>query len=566
MSQNLNIENLSLAWCEVIIETLMQAGVRRVFFSPGYRDAPFAAAMLGKDLELISCMDERAAGYQALGASKFDLKPSALICTSGTAVANYLPAVIEASQEQIPLIIISCDRPPELVHGGANQTIAQHNILGSYAKESMALPCPEDSLTAPMLQSMVRGALQRSLSYPCGVAHLNVPLRGPLEPRAEPSQRFDDFTASKKYLGSDAISGLSLKEGEGHRIRLKDFIESAERGVLVIGRLPQNVDYDALKAFASELGWPVFADISSSLKFDLGQLPDAELPACKDFLESFKPDAILHLGKRLVSKYWDQFLSQKKSLPYMIVTHEYKEQNPAFTPCQQFQTQDYAFLGDVRCKGNSDDKLDLSSWCVKAQEVLDADQVLHFPSFANALVASETQSNIFIGNSSAIRAFDTWLFNVRRRELRVEVNRGASGIEGLVSTAIGLCFASGEPWDVVLGDVSMIHDLNALFQLAQLDLPLRIFVINNAGGQIFKKLPLGSYPEVMDPLISTPHSFKFKGICGDASIEYNEICSLLELKELIARPCVGPHFVEVQINAEDDLAFYKTIKELPHGD
>ena len=484
MNQATNIENLTVAWCDGIIETLLLAGAQRFFFSPGYRDAPFAAALKHRDVELVSCMDERAAGYLALGAAKHDGKPSVLICTSGTAVANYLPAVIEAAKEQIPLFIISCDRPPELIHVGANQTIEQGNILGSFAKTSLNLPCPEDNISAPMLNAMLRRALQRSLTYPYGVTHINVPLRGPLEPRVHNTKRLEEFLGSRPKVGFEPISRQGLATASGFAESLESFVSQTNKGILLVGRLPSGTDFSAIENFAECLGWPIYSDVSSSLKFSHSQLVDPELKAGQDFLEDYDCDGVIHIGKRLVSKYWDIYLSKNPEIPSFVVTNESDELNPSFGLQSVYRTESYKELARTwRFQGKTSSHM--GAWLELAQSHLDSETVLHFPSFANRYLRESECHNLFLGNSSAIRAFDTWQFGRLNRRLRIEVNRGVSGIEGLVSTAMGLCLASGEPWDVVLGDVSMIHDLNSLLQVSLLNLPLRIFVFNNRGGHIW---------------------------------------------------------------------------------
>ena len=156
------IDNLNISWCKLILDALVDAGVAHVFISPGYRDAPFAACLSQHEtLRATSCMDERSAAYLALGAAKASAKPSALICTSGTAVANYLPAVIEAHETSTAIVVVSCDRPPELIRSGANQTIDQNRILGSFAQAYLGLPCPEDEISANQVRAMVARTLEK---------------------------------------------------------------------------------------------------------------------------------------------------------------------------------------------------------------------------------------------------------------------------------------------------------------------------------------------------------------------------------------------------------------------
>ncbi|SME93565.1 2-succinyl-5-enolpyruvyl-6-hydroxy-3-cyclohexene-1-carboxylic-acid synthase [Pseudobacteriovorax antillogorgiicola] len=564
MKQANYTKNLSLAWCQVILDAVADTGASHVFMSPGYRDAPFAAVLQEHPrLTTVSCMDERASGYMALGAAKAHQRPAVLICTSGTAVANYLPAVIEAHKESIPLIVLSCDRPIELIHSGANQTIDQSQVLGAFLKDYLGLPSPEDQISAPTLRAMLTRSLEQGLIFPRGVVHINVPLRAPLEPQEYKTDRSQAFINSMASLRPTIIEGQSTREPKGKVGRLEDLIHRAERGLIILGRLDESADRVAIEELVRGLSWPCLADIGSSFKGHLDNLVDAELPQTQEWLETYQPDAVLHLGRHLVSKYWDIYLQKRPNLPYVVVSPEAGSQNPAFTAYTHIRSEDYQFLDGLALPEQKSATEGMRAWMENASELVARYPHLTLPGLAQLIMKHSHSQNLFLGNSSSIRAFDTWYFDSPQHVKRVDANRGASGIEGLVSTATGLALASGEAWDVVLGDVSMIHDLNSLFQLSISPAPLRVFLVNNNGGQIFRKLPLGQFPSVLNPLVTTPHEFNFQGVAQSAGLAYKVVETKDALLALLQKAPRAPELIEVPVKIEDDLELFDAIKTLP---
>ena len=198
-----------------------------------------------------------------------------------------------------------------------------------------------------------------------------------------------------------------------------------------------------------------------------------------------------------------------------------------------------------------------------ADDLVAKGQALTLPGIARIVMHESRQENLFLGNSSAIRAFETWYFgDLDSRFRRVEANRGASGIEGLLSTTLGLALETGDAWDLVIGDVSLIHDINALFQLHQMQLPVRVLLVNNFGGQIFRNLPIGQFQDTLDPLISTPHQYSFGGVAGSVGIYYSEVRTLETLREVVATPCTCPELIEIILDPEDDSKMMESLKSL----
>lgn len=524
--------NWNVLAASLLIASWRRLGVTSYFISPGYRDAPFIAALEAQPgLELVSCFDERAAAYQALGYAKAKGLPAVLVCTSGTAVANYYPAVIEASVEQVPLLVVSADRPFELVHAAAQQVIDQRQIFGRFAKSSLEFPLPSAGIRGRAWIDIARELLQTSLANPAGPVHINLPFALPLDPvpgREAPSEAYrlelERALAQLSPLPQGGRQNFSDPELEA---ALLADLRGAQRGLLVLGRLREASEKAAAARIAARLGWPCFADVSSGLKGTLEhEIIDLQHPPLRAAYEAYQPDCILHLGRRLLSRYFDEAIERHAPDRYWVLS---REQGP----------QDTAHLLQRR-----QHDISLETLATRLEGFAIAPQPSELPALSRALQASFAAINdefnfaavadavidlsprqghgLFLGNSTAIRAFDSWCYRPGPWP-RIEANRGVSGIEGLLSTTLGLARASKEPWTLVLGDISLMHDLNAVLSLKASPQPLIIVLVNNGGGRIFETLGIAAYPEVKDPWISTPHSFSFGGIATMAGLAY-ELC------------------------------------------
>ncbi len=555
--------NINIAWCQRLVDNLVGRGVQTFFVSPGYRDAPLIAALTNSaQARLVSCMDERVGAYMALGLAKATGCAAALVCTSGTAAANYLPAVIEAATEQIPMLVLSCDRPVELTFTGANQAIDHSSFFGSYGKDYMSLPTPEGSITPQALDALMSVAYRSCYNYPRGVVHINIPLRGRLEPVEEVHQKIKAFDERPIQILQQSPSILNPHEQEISRLE-KD-IAQARRGLLVIGRLHNRQDIRSIYEFSQKLNWPVYADINSSLALRMDRLVDLELPFGCQFLEHYKPDLVVQLGSHVTSKYLDLYFENRiESLSYRIFSQDVRGQNPAMTPALHIAVNHFTWLDTVKVKSARSEvqRGELHRFKAAAQDCIN-EAPLSMPWVAKELLKSG-HSQLFLGNSSTIRAFDTWVFQqCNSAHHQIFANRGASGIEGLLATAMGVAIGTRDWVDLVLGDVSMIHDLNSLLQLVQLDLPVRIFCLNNNGGGIFTKLPIGEFPKLLNPYIATPHSFDFSSFCQGAGLDYIKITDKKSWTFALNQPLDHPRFFEVVIPVDRDQMIYDTLKQL----
>lgn len=540
LTQNWNTFASSL-----LIHGLSRLGARGFFVSPGYRDAPLIAALQARpDLYVKSCPDERAGAYEALGFAKATRRPAVLVCTSGTAGANYLPAIIEAKTDQIPLLVITADRPFEMVFAGAQQVTDQRQLFGTFVKQSLDFPAPGPTMDLAAWLSYARMLVEISSEGRQGPVHLNLPFRLPLDP-VETSDRPTDsvLAEAQKLLQRLAVQPPITVESRLTPTVARDWVDdlrSAERGLIILGRIQGREEQRAAASLAASLGWPCYADITSGVKGRLdNELMDPTHPLLSQALEAYQPDVCLYLGRRPVTGFFDTYLQKVQPRAYWIFSPESTVQDPSHLPQRRQITVDITSLTKLWSGGPfvptpAHDAL----WQVSEQVRTTLAKPL-YQGFCFADVAQEIAAAIptrdhglFLGNSTAIRAFDSWCDLQGKRLPLVEANRGVNGIEGLVSTSLGLAAGSEHGWTVVLGDVSALHDLNSILALPQAAAPIILVVVNNRGGRIFEFLPIQAHGWVKDPLITTPHDFRFQGLAEMAGLSYELCTNRLSFRDL----------------------------------
>jgi 2-succinyl-5-enolpyruvyl-6-hydroxy-3-cyclohexene-1-carboxylate synthase len=540
LTQNWNTFASSL-----LVHGLSQLGIRGFFVSPGYRDAPLIAALQAcPDLYVKSCMDERAGAYEALGFAKATKRPAVLICTSGTAGANYLPAVIEARTDQIPLLLITADRPFEMVYAGAQQVIDQRQLFGSFVKKSLDFPSPGPSLDIAAWLSYLRMLVEISCEGRQGPVHLNLPFRLPLDP-VETSDRPND---EQRTLAQNLVERLNVQPETTQNTILApkvardwlDDLRSAERGLIILGRIHGREQQRAAAALAASLGWPCYADITSGVKGRLeNELMDPTHPVMTRALEKYQPDVCVYLGRRPVSGFFDNYFQKIQPRAYWVFTPEPTVQDPGHLPERRQVTVDLTTLAPLWSGAPFVPAPAHEALWQASERVRSALHMPLHPGFAFSDVAQEIAAavptrdhGIFLGNSTAIRAFDSWVDLQGKRLPLIEANRGVNGIEGLVATTLGLAAGTEHVWTLVLGDISALHDLNSILTLPKALAPIILVLVNNSGGRIFEFLPIQAHGWVKDPLITTPHDFRFQGLAEMAGLAYEHCTDRLRFRDL----------------------------------
>jgi 2-succinyl-5-enolpyruvyl-6-hydroxy-3-cyclohexene-1-carboxylate synthase len=506
-------------WARLLVDQLVKQGVRYFCLSPGSRNTPLLLAVAERsDVQTMVHFDERGMAFHALGVAKATGSPVVLITTSGTAVGNLLPALMEASAAFVPLIIVTADRPPELRDNGANQTTIQPQLFAHLVRWQGDVPAPECALSDHYMATTVAQAVYRSMYGHKGPVHLNVMLREPFFSNKPPLLPTDFTTHYESPIVIPATSTLE---------RWAERLSGIEKGLIVMGSLPSNGPRESLYKLAERLNWPILADVIS------GGRADGPSPHTIAYYESIikagidlKPDAILHFGDRLSRVVLDWIESISPSF-YGLITDHPSRHDPKHNITHRIQCSPEIFCSAILpyiCQTKN------SSWFEKWKEASTAvseNLDLFFskqPSFSEPgitrLLSSELRSNqaLFLSNSMPVRYADNFLFPAHSIG-PVFCNRGVSGIDGNIATAIGIAQGARMPVVALLGDLAALHDINSLAQLKQSAYPVIFLVLNNGGGGIFSFLPVAE-KKGFEKYIATAHDLDFENAARLFDVPY----------------------------------------------
>lgn len=514
---------------------LSEAGVRQVVISPGSRSTPLAL-MLHRHpaFQTYLDVDERSAGFFALGLSKATGAAVGLVCTSGSAAANYLPAICEAEATNLPLVVMTTDRPAELQGVGAPQAMDQHALYGDHVKAMVDLALPEATpalLNYAHWQAVKLTSL--ALTRPQGPVHLNLPLREPLLPSAalpSPSGPSSQVLPVTHHVDLTPLRAVLQ-----------------QRGLIIVGEERTPAEATQLAHLAETLGWPVVGDPLTNLAATatpnyLGQadlLFQAALPM---------PEVILRFGRLPVTKPVMQWL-RAHPLPTILVENgaKYQDQlHQATWVLDQTVTEFVAAVANLNLTAPAPDWLIQWQACQKqaAQLVASvADQGLNHSTVAQGLPAWLHDQDLFVANSNAIRLVDR-LALTKTANVRIFGNRGVNGIDGLVSTVAGLAAGRQRPVTLLIGDLALFHDMNGLAMLRRYQLPVTIVLLNNNGGGIFNFLAQRHLPAAdFTALFQTPQDLDFARVAALYDFTYHHPQTPAALQACLNQP--GQHLIEV---------------------
>ena len=616
----MNAPNRSTLWGRIVVEELAAGGLAGVCVAPGSRSTPLTLAFADHpDVTVYSHLDERSAGFFALGRSRRTGEPTALVCTSGTAVANFHPAVIEADRGRVPLVVLTADRPPELRESGANQTIDQRDIYGDAVRWSVDLCAPTtDERTLRSLRTTVSRALTKSQMAPPGPVHLNCPFRKPLEPtpdagdvpvdsdqsvaRRDPSssgaERDEGSTGAERDSGSSGAEDTHAASGEKRNSRssdteygqdgafvdahlgrpsadpttvsaIADALVTADRPMIVAGPTDPATSTaessgpswaESVADLAGAVGAPVLADPLSGLRFDPA-VADAVVPGGYDAyveIPEFEPDVVLSVGHAPTSQSLQSIIERSDARRY-VVDAGGAWHDPTFTATDHVvsdpvdlverlastvESTGGGSIGGGSTEGDSTEKPGVSEtndqrpgWLDRFEtaetivdDVLasttseDANDTAPFEGAILEAVFARTPdpSTVFVSNSMPIRDADRF-GRPRAASVAVLGNRGASGIDGIVSTALGAGVATDDPLTLVTGDLALYHDSNGLLAIDRCDVDATIVVIDNDGGGIFHMLPIEDFDPPFTEYFKTPHGLDFAALAELYGLAYESV-------------------------------------------
>ncbi|UCH30566.1 MAG: 2-succinyl-5-enolpyruvyl-6-hydroxy-3-cyclohexene-1-carboxylic-acid synthase [Myxococcales bacterium] len=539
-------------WARLVIDSFVRAGVADAIISPGSRSTPFVIAALRHEaLRCTSALDERSGAHYALGQARSTLRPSLLLCTSGSAPAHYFPAVIEASEAGIPLIVLSADRPPELHRCGANQTTDQIDLYGKHVRFFGNLGEPrEDTLSLRATRRLVAQAVSEATGAKPGPVHVNAQARKPLEPVSADGElraRVDAILEEPltqvhraRPLAPTLVEPVSPLVVDA----VAEALDSASKPVILCG--PADVRsamfVDALNEVSERSGALVLAETASQLRcWSQSQALGAfdTLWRTRSGRSALRPDFVLQLGAAPISKGWE-LLCGDRSIR-RIVVHPWEWADPTSDAEALVQADIGSFLTAL-CRADYDRtrrdsnfaarfrRAETLVWDLADAVLAEAGDTLTEGGVAHALLdALPDPSALVLGNSLPIRDVETWA-PPNQKLLVVHAQRGVSGIDGLVSSAAGVASSVDGPTTLLVGDVSFLHDLNGLQLASRVDGPLVITVINNGGGQIFDHLPIGrDGDESWLPYFTTPHDANLERAAGTYRCAYRRATTVTEL-------------------------------------
>ena len=536
------------AWGQIVASTLHDLGVSKVFFSPGSRSTPL---VLGFErhtgFECVPVLDERSAGYIALGHSKRTQIPCVLLCTSGSAPTHWFPALTEANHSSVPILLLSADRPAELQDCGAGQTINQYQIFGAFVRSfhDIPLPCMEPS-SVHKLRITLGKAYSSSLGLNPGPVHLNFPFDEPLIPH-----QFDPPLPLPKLELPEIIE---TEVSDNVRLIQKE-ISSRKYPLVIAG---ENTPSKTLSDWLIDYQTPVICDSLSPLReyqYSNRVLRYENLLRDTQFLELANPDLIIVLGPLPTSKTLRKWIERCNAKRIVIEPRGVKV-DPLSSPSVSFQLG-YEFLGEIRLPYHNKEWENL--WKIAEKNVetkLDYAFEQKLPYFEGKLTRLLSLhmpfgASLQVGNSMPVRDLE-WFWKPGNKNRTFFGNRGVNGIDGTLSTALGMAHKSNTPSYLITGELAFLHDSNALLFNQQFKGSLTIFLINNQGGGIFENLPIVEQPE-FEKCFATPQTVNFSQLCSAHGIEYIKAINWNDVVHYIQNPIdIGIRIIELETDRKAD--------------
>lgn len=566
----IDFRNINTVWASILVETLQHLGLTTAIISPGSRSTPltFAFATHPK-IETIPILDERSAAFFALGIARKNHQPVVIVCTSGTAAANFYPAIIEAKESRIPLFVLTADRPPELRNCHAGQTIDQVKIYGNYPNWQIELSLPSVDLKnlQYLRQTVIHGWEKTTFPTP-GIVHFNLPFREPLPPLLQPEAKALEakftpyfFATVKPILETEFIPSSDLIPYLKNQLQVNQGI--------IIGGLAQPKKpkkyCQAIAQISQSLKFPVLAEALSPLR-NYSQL-NPYLITTYDLIlrnhnlaQKLMPQIVLQIGELPTSKQLRTWLETVN--PHRLIidkSHHNFDPLHGNTTHLRLSAEQLAKIFIPKSFTTKSDVNYLDLWCnteAKVRQAIDKKMatINHIIEPKTAWLISQIlppETPIFIANSMPVRDVEFfWVPN--NSQIQPFFNRGANGIDGTLSTALGI--AHRHQSSVMLtGDLALLHDTNGFLLRNKLVGHLTIILINNQGGGIFEMLPIAKFDPPFEEFFATPQDINFVDLCKTYGVEYKIVSSWQQLQQLLnPLPSSGIRVLELQTNRKFD--------------
>ncbi len=575
--RTMDTTNRNTALASAFVEELARCGLRHAVLSPGSRSTPLAVALWRQPaIEVSVIVDERSGGFFAHGAAQATRRPVAVLCTSGTAAANLHPAVAEADEAGVPLIVLTADRPPELRGIGAGQTIDQLKIYGSSVRwfcEVGAHEADDDGLLHYRSVACRAYAAARGEPRP-GPVHLNLAWRDPLAPVAVDGDVSATTELALDGRGDRPLTAVTHSTADPEPALLDELAErvgAKTRGLILAGRQTDFQLREPVMHLAAAAGYPVLAEPTSQIRFgphDRRLVVSRYDAIARLRAETLEPELVIRIGDMPTSKPLRQWIGGLEDCRQLVVDAGFGWNEPS-SRAETIVRANPSALADGLVKRLT--RRGVGGW---TQAWLDADRAVDDAISAElgaltgpsepglqAAIAGALRDGELVYTASSMPIRDQEAFLAPGdAEVLFLCNRGANGIDGLVSSGIGAAHASGRPTVIVTGDLGLLHDVGGLAALRDVETPVRIVVVNNDGGGIFHFLPQETAMEAdeFEALLGTPRGVDVAKAAALFGIEHRRLDDLGELPNALA---AGTALIEVPVDRHENLALHHRIAE-----
>lgn len=528
-----------------LLQALFESGIRHFIVSPGSRSTPIALLLAeyaeqNNEIKLFVDVDERSAGFFALGIAKTLLEPVVLLGTSGTAIAEYMPAMAEAYAANIPLVVLSTDRPQELQFNGAPQTIPQSNLFGQLTKQAVLIRLQDmHSDVTEYIDFIVQKVVNLSITAPRGPIQINLPLRKPLMPVLD---RQDEVHVQRVVFDKQSV-----------QYRLPPI--TAKRLLILAGPNVLNSYDDSLKKFAIKNNVPVIADVLSQSRHTYTIHGIDVLLQAHKINADLKPDLVVRFGKTPVSARVLQWLKEENILTWHVDEDAGVDHTRHIARAIKMAPHDFLESMHLTLSKN---QIDFNQKWLSLPKVIKTRNEMNIITALDDAVPDDT--HIFVANSMPIRDMDN--FFTGNHTQRIYANRGANGIDGVISSALGMSAVVKQRSVLLTGDLTLFHDMNGLMMAKNYQLPLDIIVINNNGGGIFSFLPQAGAPKYFEQLFGTPLNIDIKKIADLYDIDYHQLNVPEALSQILQTPSKTTRLIEYKSDRQRNRDDHREVLEM----